>query len=602
MQLVPTRRGIRAISLPSCSVAFRMTTSATQFYTVAFLCVACLSSGSCWGQEIDEWIVQYAADLETLDHRFPLPMDPDGEHRREMVTQEWLTKLSQVDFESLDRVKQIDYLLFRSELTYRLAHRALERRRDAEAAQLLPYWSVLLSFCKDREDVVPIEPADVANRLDQAAGLAEQAARELVSLATSDDDQETVRQRLAGLRAAQLLRRLQARIRETDRFYDGYDPQYSWWVAQPMKRLQAALDKHRTALRDRLVGVPESDDETIVGLPIGAEGLKLELQHEWIAHRPDELVALARREMSWCDEQMLLASRELGFGDDWRAAMEHTKAQHVPPGQQPQMIRELAWEAIRFLEAHDLLTVPPLAANGWRMTMMSPERQRVNPYFLGGDTIIVSFPTDDMTHAEKLMSMRSNNEHFARATVHHELIPGHHLQYYMLPRFRPYRNLFRTPFWMEGWALYWEMLLWDLDFAQSAEDRVGMLFWRKHRCARIIFSLSYHLGTMTPEECIDYLVERVGHERSAAAAEVRRSIMGGYSPLYQAAYMLGGLQLRQLHSELVQSGKMTNRAFHDAVLREHSIPIEVLRLALTDKPLTADAQPQWRFADPATPQ
>ena len=62
--------------------------------------------------------------------------------------------------------------------------------------------------------------------------------------------------------------------------------------------------------------------------------------------------------------------------------------------------------------------------------------------------------------------------------MHHELIPGHHLQHYMLPRYRPYRSLFETPFWIEGWALYWEMLLWDLDFAHGPEDRVGMLFFR----------------------------------------------------------------------------------------------------------------------------
>src|SRR5262245_9275861 len=65
-----------------------------------------------------------------------------------------------------------------------------------------------------------------------------------------------------------------------------------------------------------------------------------------------------------------------------------------------------------------------------------------------------------------------------------------------------------------------------------------------HRAARIIFSLSFHLGQMTPEECIDYLVKRVGHELDNATAEVRRSFNGTYSPLYQAAYMLGGLQYR----------------------------------------------------------
>ena len=28
----------------------------------------------------------------------------------------------------------------------------------------------------------------------------------------------------------------------------------------------------------------------------------------------------------------------------------------------------------------------------------------------------------------------------------------------------------------------------------APEDRVGMLFWRMHRAARILFSLNFHLG------------------------------------------------------------------------------------------------------------
>jgi len=229
------------------------------------------------------------------------------------------------------------------------------------------------------------------------------------------------------------------------------------------------------------------------------------------------------------------------------------------------------------------------------MEMLSPERQKVAPYFLGGEVIMVAFPTDEMAHQDKRMSMRGNNMHFARATVHHELIPGHHLQGYMTRRYRTHRRAFGTPFWGEGWALYWEMLLWDLDFPESPENRIGMLFWRTHRCARIIFSLSFHLRLMTPQECIEFLIENVGHERNNATAEVRRSVSGAYGPLYQAAYMLGGLQLRAMHRDLVESGTMTNRRFHDAVLRNNSIPIEMTRAALTDQPLTRDFESNWRF-------
>jgi uncharacterized protein (DUF885 family) len=247
-------------------------------------------------------------------------------------------------------------------------------------------------------------------------------------------------------------------------------------------------------------------------------------------------------------------------------------------------------EAIAYLEDRDLLTIPDLAKETWRMEMMAPERQRVSPFFLGGESIIVSYPTHTMGHREKLMSMRGNNPHFSRATVQHELIPGHHMQFFMMARYKPYRAVFGTPFWIEGWCLYWEMRLWDMGFPRGPEDRIGMLFWRMHRCARITFSLKFHLGEMTADECVDMLVDRVGHERANAEGEVRRSFGGEYPPLYQAAYMIGGFQFLALHREVVASGRMTDREFHDAVLRENDIPVAILREILTGEP-----SGDWRF-------
>ena len=226
---------------------------------------------------------------------------------------------------------------------------------------------------------------------------------------------------------------------------------------------------------------------------------------------------------------------------------------------------------------------------------MTPQAQLRNPFFTGGEVISVSYPTSGMSHEQKLMSMRGNNIHFSRATVHHEVIPGHHLQLFMAQRYHPYRRSFNTPFVVEGWALYWELLLWDLDFPKSAEDRVGMLFWRSHRCARIIFSLSFHLGKMTPKECIDFLVDRVGHERDNATAEVRRSFAGGYSPLYQAAYLLGGMQIRSLRREIVDSGKMSNKEFHDTILKQNSIPVELIRATLLKQAPPKDFRSSWKF-------
>ncbi len=86
---------------------------------------------------------------------------------------------------------------------------------------------------------------------------------------------------------------------------------------------------------------------------------------------------------------------------------------------------------------------------------------------------------------------------------------------------------------------------------------------------------------------------------ATAAAEVRRSVMGGYGPLYQCAYMLGALQFRALRKELVDSGKMTNRQFHDAILQGNAIPVEMVRAGLTGQPLTRDFTSRWKFYGPA---
>ena len=90
-------------------------------------------------------------------------------------------------------------------------------------------------------------------------------------------------------------------------------------------------------------------------------------------------------------------------------------------------------------------------------------------------------------------------------------------------------------------------------------------------------------------------VNRVGHERDNATAEVRRSFDGSYGPLYQIAYLIGGLQQYSLHHDLVDSGKMTNRQFNDALLHENRIPIEMIRAVLTSQKLTREYKTSWRF-------
>ncbi len=532
---------------------------------------------------------RYEADLGALDRLSPLDWTPAALDRMEAFQQSEMARLrAKVPFSGLDLDGRVDWILLRNRIEHELREIGHERARQAEVDPLLPFAPPLVALVEQRLARAFPVAEEAAARLDAAA-------RALGELRAQWEAAPPPARPTVANRAAARCEELRSALAAWYEFNAGYDPLFTWWCAEPWGRLEAALGQHARLVREKVGGLKPDDPEQMVGDPLGRAALLDELAFEMIPYSPEELIAIAERELAWCRAQWESAARDMGLGGDRLAALERVKQMHVSPGEQPELILTLADEAVRFLEERELVTIPALCKESWRMEMMSPERQKYTPYFTGGEVISISFPTAGMEHADKEMSLRGNNIPFCRATVHHELIPGHHLQGYMARRWNTHRRAFGTPFLSEGWALYWEMHLWDLGFFTTPEDRVGALFWRAHRCARILFSLRFHLGEWTPEQCVDFLVKEVGHERRGAEAEVRRSIQGGYGPLYQCAYMVGGLQLRALYKDLVQQNGWTERAFHDEVLRQNSMPIEMIRANMKRQDLSPEYRASWRF-------
>jgi uncharacterized protein (DUF885 family) len=607
--------------------------------------------------ELRSVIERHIADRGGLARVYPVESSPARQARFKQFYGDWLALLAKMNFDALSADGKVDYVLFKNYLSHEAQQLELAGQQFAEIAPLLPFAQKITEFAEARRRMEKLEPAKAAADLNELNKQIEASRR---ALETSLRAEPGKLKKTVANRAATAAGSLRNTLRIWYGYYSGYDPLFTWWAEEPYKAVDQTLNNYATFLNERVVGVRAGeagptmaggaggaggggrgagggapggggggggrgagggfpgggggfgggagrtvaarpgDASDIIGDPIGREALMVELAAEMIPYTPEELIAIGWQELAWCEAEMKKAAREMGFGDDWHKALEAVKNKYVEPGKQPEMIKALALEATEYVEKNKLVTVPPLAKEDWAMEMMSPQQQLVSPFFLGGQNIIVSYPTNTMTHEQKMMSMRGNNPHFSRATVHHELIPGHHLQGFMTQRYKAYRSLFNTPFWGEGWALYWELLLWDRGFAKTPEDKMGMLFWRAHRCARIVFSLSFHMEKMTPKECIDLLVNRVGHEWENAAAEVRRSFAGSYGPLYQAAYLLGGLQIYSLHKELVDGGKMTDLNFHDTILKENRIPIEMVRAILTKQKLTRDFQTSWKFYGPVT--
>lgn len=568
---------------------------ASLFLAVIRFAVAQSSANSLTGinpqsSDVHHLLTQYYADRGSLSRFYIVTGSPERRERFRIFHTDYLRQLAQLDFNRMNTDSRVDYLLFKRDLQEQLNKLEAEATEREQIKPWFPFADTIYAIEKRRR----------RGHVPASEQLAQNLATmnsQIVTLRSEIDKNPKLDPTLLR-RAVSTAEGLQTALRSVYNFYNHYDPDFTWWVPQVYQKTDSLLTGYVAffAKKSREAAPVKDDGSGITGVAVGRAELLRQLQIEMIPYTPEELIDMANKEFAWCDRELLKASREMGFGDNWKAAQEKVKNSYVPIGHQPEMILRLFNESVAFLKAKNLITIPPIAEETWRMSMMSPERQLVNPFFLGGEQIIISYPTDGMKHPDKLMSMRGNNPHFSRATVHHELIAGHHLQGFMNNRYKVYRN-FDTPFWTEGWALYWEMLLWDQGFPQSPEDRIGMLFWRMHRCARIIFSLNYHLGKWGPQQCIDFLVDRVGHERANAEGEVRRSFIGGYPPLYQLAYMTGGFQFLALKKELVDSGKMTYKQFHDAVLQINAMPIEMIRAILINQKLPQNFSTQWRFYD-----
>ncbi|WP_113662945.1 DUF885 family protein [Pedobacter nanyangensis] len=539
---------------------------------------------------LQPYVNQFQSDENMLNRKYVLKRTDEYFLRMEKFYKDWLSQLKNIAFQKLSQNEKIDYILLKRNISANAKSLKIAHQEFKSNSYLLPFAAIIIDFEQKRR-IGKQQPGD------QASAAFEELKTQIEATRMAVDKKElSVNWKQANW-AQQTVGQYTAAFTEAYKFYDGYDPQFTKATKNLYPGVITALKNYAADLEKIAKQNTALDDGTgIVGEPIGRLALLDGLKNEMIPYTPEELTAIAQREFAWCDAEMAKATREMGFGNDWKAALEKVKTAYPPLGKQPELVFELANEAINFVEQNKLIAIPAMAKEGWRMRMLTPEEQRFAPFFLGGESVLIAYPTEDMAEEAKMMTLRGNNRHFSRAVVFHELIPGHNLQYYMQSRYKPYRRAFGTPFWTEGWSLYWEMQLWDNNFAKTPEDKIGMLFWRMHRCARIIFSTKYHLGEWTPKQCIDFLVERVGFEKANAEAEVRRSFTGNYGPLYQIGYMIGGLQFKALQKELVQTGKMNNIAFHDRILKENCMPVELLRALLTQQVLTENFSTKWKFA------
>ncbi|MEA5444432.1 DUF885 domain-containing protein [Gammaproteobacteria bacterium AB-CW1] len=160
----------------------------------------------------------------------------------------------------------------------------------------------------------------------------------------------------------------------------------------------------------------------------------------------------------------------------------------------------------------------------------------------------------------------------------HEAIPGHHFQIALqmemegLPTFRSF-PLFSA--YTEGWALYAERLVDEMDLYEDNYERLGMLQAQLFRAVRLVVDAGLHYKRWTREEAIDYMFETTGMPRGDVVAEVERYVV---MPGQACSYMVGMLHIQSLRDRAEQDlGEHFELSdFHDVVLGNGAMPLSLL--------------------------
>jgi uncharacterized protein (DUF885 family) len=160
----------------------------------------------------------------------------------------------------------------------------------------------------------------------------------------------------------------------------------------------------------------------------------------------------------------------------------------------------------------------------------------------------------------------------------HESVPGHHLQISLAQEMEnepEFRKQVGYSAFVEGWALYCESLGEELGMYKDPYSKFGQLSYEMWRAVRLVVDTGMHAQGWTRDQAIQFFKDNTGKTDQDITVEVDRYIVW---PGQALAYKLGQLKIRELRAqaEKRQGTKFNVRAFHDAVLENGALPLNVL--------------------------
>jgi uncharacterized protein (DUF885 family) len=500
-------------------------------------------------------------------------LEPERDRERATRATSWLARLRGIDTVRLTEPQRIDWLALEAQLKRQVRDTALESWRR-EPGRYLTIGGIYWRIAGDRP---PGADDWVAVRHDlESAPAAMALGRRLL-------DQPPplwIRLALGTARTYRdfLRRELPDRAKAAP---DSVRPR----LLAAAEQTAAALDAYAAFLADTIVPGPERSWMS------GAD------YYDWVSREfnflpftADSMIAAGRRIHEATKLALDSLARALRPGSSWRVLAEEMRARHPEAGQITAAYERESRRVQALLIRDGLITLPPCQ----ELVFVPTPPQLRQTYAWGGyggiqprDSVAVGrfFVTDvwpGMTDAERREKLRAQNNGWVAVIALHEGYPGHHLQsVYARRNPRRLRRQLSNTYYGEGWALYAEHWMARVGLFDTPDARLAQLQMRLWRTARVIIDPSLHTGAMTYEQAVQFFVDEVGLERSAAEAEVNRFTTW---PTQAPSYIIGWLEIERLKKEVqvLEGAQFSEKRFVERVLEAGSLPLALLRRAVLE--------------------
>ncbi len=295
MQFAPTRAratrvGIRTVLVALAGVALAVTTASAQgtakgqvFPTDPMASVPKLPAiVAAKGSELAEVVERFTSDMGAVNRRYDGVDSPEQRQRVRAFTTAWRERLREIEFDKLTQEGRADYALLDNYLRYQQELAARREKNRGEMVPLLPFTDRLMSLHDARRNLNTVDPqaaartvADVTRQVDSLRALFDAPAGRGGAAGAPAGTDSAPRPRVpapqvsrtVANRAADQVDAVRNVVGQWFRFYNGYDPMFSWWVANPYQKLDESLQRYAQVIRQRIVGIPATTTVAAAGAP-----------------------------------------------------------------------------------------------------------------------------------------------------------------------------------------------------------------------------------------------------------------------------------------------------------------------------------------------